>query len=100
MLPRRVDQVLARFRRAEGRVRRERNVRQARQRMIFRQRLDVEDVEPGMADVARLQGLDHRVLIDDRAARGVDEDDSGLHLTDTLARDQAAGLVVEQEMYR
>ncbi len=52
MLPRRVDQVLTGFRGAEGGMRRQRDVRQFGQRVIRRQRLDVEDVEPGMADVA------------------------------------------------
>ena len=56
-----LDQILARLRRAERRMRRQRHVGQFRQRMIRRQRLDVEDVEPGMADVAGLQRLDHRV---------------------------------------
>ena len=64
--------------------------------MIHRQRLDVEDVEPGVPDMTRLQGLDHRGFIDHGAARGVDEDDARLHRRDALAREKTAGLVVQQ----
>src|SRR5438046_7509853 len=42
MLPCRPNQILARFRRAEGRIGRQRDVRQLRQRVIHGQRLDVE----------------------------------------------------------
>ena len=52
VLPRRAHQILARLRCAERGVRRQRHVGKFRQRMIRRQRLDVEDVEAGMADLA------------------------------------------------
>ena len=55
MLQRCFDQVLARLGRAERRMRRQRHIGQFGQRMIPRQRLGVEDVEPGVPDLARLQ---------------------------------------------
>src|SRR6266404_273531 len=72
MRPSRGHQILAGLRGAERRMRRQRDVGQFGQGMILRQRLDVEDVESGMPDLARLQALDHRLLVDQRAARGVD----------------------------
>ena len=40
----------------------------------LRRRLLDEDVEPGAADLAGLEGLEQRRLVDDPAARGVDDD--------------------------
>src|SRR5580704_8242222 len=100
MLPRRSDQILARLGRAERRMGRQRDVRQFGQRMIRRQRLDVEDIEAGMADMAGLQGVDHRGFVDHGAARGVDEDDARLHRGDAFCGKKAAGFVVEQKMQR
>ena len=40
--------------------------------MIARQRFDVEDIKPGVAQMSGLQRVDHRGFIDQRAARGVD----------------------------
>nr|WP_235216019.1 phosphatase PAP2 family protein [Mycobacterium kyorinense] len=42
------------------------------QRMVGRQRLGVEDVEPGAREPVGAQRVDQRRLVDDRAARGVD----------------------------
>src|SRR5258706_2770751 len=58
MLPRSPDQILARFRRAEGRMGRQRDIRQVCQRVIHRQLLDVEDVETGMPDMAGPESID------------------------------------------
>src|ERR1700733_12470411 len=68
--------------------------------MIRRQRLDVEDVEPGVPDVARLQRVDHGGFVGQCGARGVDEDDARLHRRDPLCREEAACVVVQQEMQR
>ena len=68
--------------------------------MIGFQRLVVEYIEPGMADVARLQRVDQRLLVGERAARGVDEQRTGLHARDALAAQEAARLVVEHEVER
>ena len=53
MRPRRRYQVLAGFGRAERGMRRQRHVGKLCQRMIGRQRLGIEDVEAGVADMAR-----------------------------------------------
>src|SRR6266702_8820426 len=63
VIERGADQIVARLRRAERRMRRQRHVRQLCQGMTGRQRLDGEDVEAGMRNVARAQRLKHRVLV-------------------------------------
>src|SRR5690349_1296679 len=45
----------------------------AAQRMIRRQRLAVVDVEPGAGDAALPERIEQGGLVDDRAARGVDQ---------------------------
>jgi hypothetical protein len=52
VLPCSAHQILARFRRAERGMCRQGDVVELRQRMIRRQRFDVEDVEAGVADMA------------------------------------------------
>ena len=53
-----------------------------------------------MADLPRTQRLDHRRLVDERAARGVDEEGTAPHRRDPRRREEAARLVGEQEMER
>src|SRR6516165_3468602 len=53
-----------------------------------------------MADMARAQRLDHGVLIDERAAGGIDENDAWLHRGDAFARHEAFCLVRQQQMQR
>ena len=53
-----------------------------------------------MADLPRAQRLDHRRLVDERAARGVDEEGAAPHRGDACRRKEAARLVGEQEMER
>src|SRR5690606_35430686 len=60
--------------RGEAGVRRERDVGEADQRMVGRQRLGREYVQPGVRDAPALQRLDQRRLVDPRAARRVDQD--------------------------
>ena len=60
------------------------------QRMIERQRLDVEHVEPGAGDLLVAQGREHRRLVDDRTARRVDQVGGGLHQAEFLGPDDAA----------
>ncbi len=50
-----------------------------------RQRLLCEDVQRGAREVARAQGLDERSLVDERAARGVDEQRTGTQQRQALA---------------
>ena len=59
--------------RRAGQVRREQEVGRVAQRRVGRQRLLGEDVERGAGELARAQRLDERRLVDERAARGVDE---------------------------
>src|ERR1700704_3581423 len=53
-------------------MRGEHHVVELAERMIDRQRLDVEDVEAGAGEAAGGQGRDQRLLVHDRAARRVD----------------------------
>jgi hypothetical protein len=48
------------------------HVVQRSQRMPSRQRLGVEDIEPGTGDAPRPQRIDESRLVDNRAARGID----------------------------
>ena len=75
-------------------------VGQLGQRVIRRQRLGVEDIEAGVAELAGLQRVDHRFLVDNGAARGVDQDRAWLHRLEAGARHHSAGLVVEQQVDR
>ena len=54
-------------------MRRGQDVSQRPERVIRRQRLDVEHVERRAGDAALTQDLDERRLVDDRATRGIDE---------------------------
>ncbi len=58
---------------AEG-VRRADDVRELEERVVGRQRLGVDDVEPRTGEAALPQRRDERVLIDDRSPRHVDEE--------------------------
>ena len=64
------------------------------------QRLDREDVEAGVSELPRTQRLDHRRLVDQRAARGVDEQGAAPHRGDPRRRQEAARLVGEQQVER
>ncbi len=86
--------------RAEGGVRGQRHVRQLRQRMIGLQRLGVEHIESGVADVAAGERGDQRGFVHQRAARGIDQDDARLHAGDAFGGQKAARFVVEREVHR
>ena len=58
-----------------------------------RVRLGREDVECGASDLARAERLEERVLVDELAARGVDESDAVTHPRERLRVDRAARLV-------
>src|SRR5215510_4407942 len=60
----------------------------------------MEDIEPGAPDLAALETLDQRRLVDERAARGVDENGARLQAGDARGIDDAARLVVEREIER
>ena len=61
------------------------------QRVVGRQRLGVGDVERGAGEPALAQRVGERVLVDDRAARGVDEDRVGLHARERVGVDRGGG---------
>src|SRR6202022_866814 len=54
---------------------------------VRRQWLRLIDVQTGTTKMARKQCLDERLLVDDRAARRVDEDRAWLHLRESGAVD-------------
>ena len=74
-------------------MRRPDDVRELEQSFARGQRLRVEDVETCAGDASLAQRLDERVLIDDRAARDVDEEGGRLHQPQPARVEQAARLV-------
>ena len=63
-----------------------------------RVRLLREDVERGAGDLAALERLDERVLVDQLAAGDVDDPDAVLHPRELLAPDEAARLRRERRV--
>ena len=55
-------------------------------------RFAVVDIEPGGGDGAVAQGRDQRRIVDDAAARGIDQDRVGVHRRQPLAIDEAVRL--------
>ena len=83
---------------AKGGVGRQRDVRQSRERMPRRQRLDGEDVQSSVRDLARIQRVDQRSLVEQRAAGGVDDDGAMSHRRDPLTRQKASCLIGERQV--
>ena len=54
----------------------------------------------GAGDLARLERRDQRGLVDELAARGVDDPHAVLHPRDRVGVDRAAGLVVQRQVQR
>jgi hypothetical protein len=86
--------------RAEGGVRRQRDVRHVRQRMIVLERLVVKHVESGVTNAAAGEPIEKRRLIDQGGARRIDHDHTRLHARDVLRPDKSARLVAEREIER
>ena len=80
-------------------MRRQDHIRQLAQRMIDRQRLGVEDVEPGAGDPIFLQRLDQRGSSTQRPARGVDQISGRLHLRQFMRADQSARARAQHEVH-
>src|SRR4029450_11308529 len=66
--------------------------------MAGRQRLLGKDVEAGRGDLALSQELGERRLIDEGAARRVDEDGAGLGELEAASVEDAVSLVVQAEV--
>ena len=79
---------------------RQHHVRQLRQRVMRRQRLGVEDVEAGTGDPLLRERRDQGSLIDDRAARGIDEIRAPLHEPDPPGVEQTARFRCQREVDR
>jgi len=72
-------------------VRHDQAVVERQQRIVGRDRLRVGDVERCIRDLARHERVVERRLIDDWAARRIDQDRSGLHARQRPRIDQALG---------
>ena len=83
------DLFLRLFRR-RGDVRRGDDLRQQREAPVLR-RLRVEDVEPGARDVALFDGVGQRRLVDQLAARCIDDADALLALREPLGIEEVPG---------
>src|SRR5205823_4854393 len=68
-------------------------VRQGEERVVLRGRLLVEDVERGAGDAVRLQHVVERLLVDDAAARGVDDKGGALHMREPRRVEEAGRLL-------
>src|SRR5262249_49252530 len=81
-------EVLNRLLGVEGCVRRQDHIAERSERMLRGRGLRHEDVERSPGDPTLAQRLEQRVLVDERAARGVDEVRRRLHGPQLLPADQ------------
>ena len=70
----------------------------AQQRVIRGERLGRRDVEPGTEQVPVVERAEEGVLVDQSAARGVDEHGSGLHRRELGGAEEAARLVGQRDV--
>ena len=66
--------------------------------MISGERLDGENIERCMSNAATLQSSNKRRLVDESAARGVDQDRPVLHFREPMRFKETTGLRNECEM--
>ena len=71
-----------------------------REGMVGRKRLGVENVEAGMAQPAAAERGDQGLFVDERPARGIDQDRARLHASKPSGVEQAARLIVEDKVQR
>src|SRR5271157_1910973 len=88
------------FSRDETDMRRGKDVIQRPERVIRRQRLDVEHVERRASNAAVTQNLDERRLVNYRSTRGIDEPGRWLHGLQLGRSDQALRPLAQNEVYR
>src|SRR5205807_1770217 len=81
-------------------VRREQAVREGAERAVFGERLDLENVECGPGNLLFAQRINKRRLVNDRAARRVDEVSRGAHQREFAAAYQVKGGRVEVAVQR
>ena len=78
--------------RAPADVGRQDNVLEIGEGMIVRKRLFDEHIQSRPGDLARSQGLEHGILVDDPAAARIEQIGSRLHSPEPLCVDQLLGL--------
>ncbi|CAH0223726.1 hypothetical protein SRABI106_02021 [Rahnella aquatilis] len=66
--------------------------------MICRQRLDIKHIQSGTGNHTLLQRTEQGGLIDNRGARGINQQGGGLHLRQFLRTQQAARAFAEHQM--
>ena len=84
------QQPLAGLARFPRRMRRERDILQRRERMSRRQRFGHKDVQCGVADMAVAQRIEQCRLVEQGAARDVDEQDPALQPPNARGVEEAA----------
>src|SRR6266404_6173570 len=63
--------------------------------MVSPQRLGVKDIDPGAPQMARVEGVDQGLAIDDGATGGVDEQRSPLHPMDLPGADESTAFACQ-----
>ena len=81
-----------------GHMRGQDDIVQAKQLVLGGRRLLDHDIEPGPADAIRGQRIVERILIDHRAAAGVDQDRRLLHHCQLALADHLVGVRVERHV--
>src|SRR4051794_1130050 len=89
---------LLRLERAAGAMRRAYDIRQRKERRVLGRRLALPDIEPGGEEAPALQRVEQRRLVDDAAARGVDDDRGLLHQRELRRADHVPGLGGERDV--
>ena len=92
--------LLLRLHGAAAQVRREHDLRVVAQRAVGRQWFLLEDIQRGAGKLPCLDGFAERLLVDDAAARDVDDARGGLHARQPLAADEMARLRRERHVQR
>jgi hypothetical protein len=78
----------------------QKRIRQRPQRMIDRQRLNLEHVQPGARDAVLAQSINQRGLVDDVASGSIDQVRGELHCGEFGATDQTTGFWGGPDMNR
>ena len=87
-----------RLRGGSAKVRRQDHVRKRPQLAVLGQRLVLEHIEPGGRDLARLDRLDERALLDDPAAGAVEDPQTLLRLGERRLVDHVVGIIRQRHV--